>query len=84
MALPLAAVELDSEAIQILSKILKREEYKTLSDVIRHLNNLCNIQEAVINKQDKEIDKLEKEIERFKEIDKLEKEIERLKSAGAK
>jgi len=54
-------VELDNDVIDILNRIVLREKYETPSDAIRHLNNLSNLQGAVIRNQDKEIDELKKE-----------------------
>ena len=52
-------VELDSNAIEILSRIVKREKYESGSDAIRHLENQCVLQKAVIHQQENEVQKLE-------------------------
>ncbi len=51
-----ASVELDIEAVDILSKIVKKEKYENASDAIRHMNKS-------LTWTLQEIDKLEKKIE---------------------
>lgn len=59
-------VELDNNAIDILNRIVLREQYETPSDAIRHLFNRHVIESAIIDKQDKEISKLEDCIRQLK------------------
>lgn len=64
----MALVQLDPNAIEILSRIVKTEKYESASDAIRHLNNQAALQKAVIHNQENEISALKDEIERLKGI----------------
>lgn len=59
-------VELDNNVIDILNRIVAREELESPSDAIRFLDNGYTLQKAVILKMDTEIRQLEVEIERLK------------------
>lgn len=59
-------VELENNAIDILNRIVAREELESPSDAIRFLDNGYTLQKAVILKMDTEIRQLEVEIERLK------------------
>lgn len=64
----MALVEFDSNAVVILSRLIKREELESAGDAIRFLDNGYTLQKAVIHQQENEITKREAEIERLKGI----------------